>query len=95
MKFKEVSAKVPRGIIKSCGLKKEKSISEVLYAFEVRGEEIELNRIIDYALKLDAVTVKRLGVEPARLEMLVKLPIRGYRKLDPTGPRWGPAIVAG
>jgi len=22
--------------------------------------------------------------------MLVKLPIRGYRKLDPTGPRRGP-----
>jgi predicted transcriptional regulator of viral defense system len=71
--------------------------AEVLHAFEVRGEELDLNRIIDYALKLDAVTAKRLGwvleqlgVEPVRLEMLVKLPIRGYRKLDPTGPRRGP-----
>jgi predicted transcriptional regulator of viral defense system len=71
--------------------------AEVLHAFEVRGEELDLKRIIDYALKLDAVTAKRLGwvleqlgVEPVRLEMLVKLPIRGYRKLDPTGPRRGP-----
>jgi len=71
--------------------------AEVLHAFEVRGVELDLKRIIDYALKLDAVTAKRLGwvleqlgVEPVRLEMLAKLPIRGYRKLDPTGPRRGP-----
>lgn len=71
--------------------------SEVLHAFEVRGSRLDLKRIIAYAEKLDAVTSKRLGwvlegegVDPARLDRLARLPINGYRKLDPTGPRKGP-----
>ena len=71
--------------------------AEVLHAFEVRGSDLHLQRIIDYSLKLDAVTVKRLGwvlehqgVNPSRLGRLAALPIRGYRTLDPTGPRKGP-----
>ena len=71
--------------------------SEVLHGFDVRGAGLNLQRIIDYALNLDAATVKRLGwvlerqgVEPSRLERLASLPIKGYRKLDPTGPRRGP-----
>lgn len=71
--------------------------AEVLHAFEVRGTNLDLSRIIDYALKLDAATAKRLGwvlehqgVDPAELDALAALPIKGYRKLDPTGPRQGP-----
>jgi predicted transcriptional regulator of viral defense system len=72
-------------------------VAEVLHAFQVRGVDLNLERIIEYALKLDAATAKRLGwvlerqgVEPAKLERLALLPIKGYRVLDPTGPRKGP-----
>jgi predicted transcriptional regulator of viral defense system len=71
--------------------------AEVLHAFEARGDRLDLARIIDYALRLDAATAKRLGwtlekqgVESARLERLAKVPVSGYRTLDPTGPRKGP-----
>jgi predicted transcriptional regulator of viral defense system len=71
--------------------------AEVLHAFGVRGDDLDLDRIIDYACKLDVATAKRLGwvlelhgVAPDRLEPLLKFPIKGYRKLDPTGPRKGP-----
>ena len=71
--------------------------AEVLHAFEVRGTDLNIQRIIEYALKLDAATAKRLGwvlehqgVDPSKLERLAELPIKGYRKLDPTGPRKGP-----
>lgn len=71
--------------------------AEVLHAFEVRGTKLDLNRIVEYALRLDAATVKRLGwilerqgVDPARLEPLLSVPLGSYRTLDPTGPRHGP-----
>ena len=71
--------------------------AEVLHAFEVRDPKLDLERIINYALKLDAATVKRLGwilerqgVESARLEPLRDVPVKGYRVLDPAGPRRGP-----
>jgi len=71
--------------------------AEVLHAFDARGNRLDLKRIIGYALKLDAATAKRLGwvlehqgVEPAQIEALVNVPIKGYRTLDPTGPRKGP-----
>lgn len=71
-------------------------LAEVLHAFEVRGAGLNVQRIIEYALKLDAAAAKRLGwvlerqgVEPSMLEPLASLPIKGYRKLDPTGPRRG------
>jgi len=70
--------------------------AEVLHAFEVRGNDLNLERITAYALKLDAATAKRLGwvlehqgVDSSRLEPIAALPIKGYRKLDPTGPREG------
>ena len=70
--------------------------AEVLHAFEVLGTGLDLPRIIEYALKLDAATAKRLGwvlehqgVGRPKLERLAALPIKGYRKLDPTGPRRG------
>jgi len=71
--------------------------AEVLHAFEVRAPKLDKDRIIRYALKLDAATAKRLGwilerqgVDRARLEPLHKVPIKGYRVLDPSGPRQGP-----
>jgi predicted transcriptional regulator of viral defense system len=71
--------------------------AEVLHAFDLRGDAIDLPRIIGYALDLDAATAKRLGwvleqqgIDSARLEQLAAVPIKGYRKLDPTGPRRGP-----
>jgi len=71
-------------------------LAEVFHAFKVRGSDLDLPRIIEYALKLDAAAAKRLGwvlerqgVDPSKLERLAGLPILGYRKLDPTGPRKG------
>ncbi len=71
--------------------------AEVLHAFEARGDHLNLARILDYALKLDTATAKRLGwvlerqrVDVDCLEPLARLPIKGYRTLDPTGPRKGP-----
>jgi predicted transcriptional regulator of viral defense system len=71
--------------------------AEVLHAFEVRGDELDVQRIIEYACRLDTATAKRLGwvlelqgIDPVLLEPLLKLPIKGYRKLYPTGPRKGP-----
>lgn len=63
----------------------------------MRKPKLDLERIISYALKIDAATVKRLGwvlehqgVKPSRLKELQAVPIKGYRVLDPTGPRRGP-----
>jgi len=71
--------------------------AEVLHAFKVRGDELDVKQIVEYACRLDGATAKRLGwvlesqgVDPAYLEPLAGLPIKGYRKLDPTGPRKGP-----
>lgn len=71
--------------------------AEVLHAFRMRGEDLDLERLVDYALRLDVATVKRLGwvlerqgVEPKDLLRLSEVPIKGYRPLDPTGPRRGP-----
>ena len=71
--------------------------AEVLHAFEARGAKLDLNRIMDHALRLDATTAKRLGwvlekqgIAPAALERLQQVRIKGYGKLDPTGPRQGP-----
>jgi predicted transcriptional regulator of viral defense system len=56
-----------------------------------------VDRAVGYALKLDAAVAKRLGwilerrgVVPARLAALRKMPVKGTRLLDPTGPRRGP-----
>ena len=63
----------------------------------MRKPKLDLERIIAYALKLDAATTKRLGwvlehqgVKSSRLKDLRAVPIKGYRILDPTGPRRGP-----
>lgn len=70
--------------------------AEVLHAFRSRGEQLDMERIIDYALRLDAATAKRLGwvleelgYSGKPLNPLLDVPIKGYRRLDPTGPRRG------
>ncbi len=71
--------------------------AEVLHAFEVSRERFNLERIMDYALKMDAATAKRLGwvlerlgIKRDRLEHLAQVPIKGYRTLDSSGLRSGP-----
>lgn len=71
--------------------------AEALHAFEISRERLNLERIMGYALKMDAATAKRLGwvlesigIGRDRLELLVRVPIKGYRTLDPKGPRKGP-----
>ena len=71
--------------------------AEVLTAFEQGIGRLDVDRITDYALRLDQATAKRLGwvlahmgVEPERLTRLFELPVSGYRTLDPSGPRRGP-----
>ncbi len=71
--------------------------SEILHAFQVRGPQLDLKKIIRYSLKLDVATGKRLGwileqqgINLSRLEPLLAIPSKGYRILDPTGPRRGP-----
>ena len=73
--------------------------AEVLHAFERRGDALDLDRIIGYALRLDAAAAKRLGwalehlgFDRRRLEPLENVPIKGYRTLDATGPRRGPCV---
>ena len=72
-------------------------IGEALYAFQVAMPRLNIERITEYAIRLGVTTAKRLGwaleaqgVHPFELEELAALPIKGYRKLDPTGPRKGP-----
>ena len=73
------------------------SLGESLHAFNARGDNLDIERIVDYALRLDAAAAKRLGwvleyydFDLSRFRKLLDLPIKGYRKLDPTGPGRGP-----
>ncbi len=70
--------------------------AEVLHAFKARGEQLDVERIVGYALRLDVATAKRLGwvleelgYAGEQLDALLAVPIKGYRRLDPTGPRRG------
>ena len=71
--------------------------AEVLHAFQVAIDRLSSERITEYATRLGVTTAKRLGwvleaqgVGKSKLRTLASLPINGYRKLDPTGPRKGP-----
>jgi predicted transcriptional regulator of viral defense system len=71
--------------------------SEVLHAFETRSARLDLEKIINYALRLDFVTAKRLGwvlerrgVALERLKPLLTRPLTGYLMLDPSGSHAGP-----
>ena len=71
--------------------------AEVIHAFQIAKDQLDSRRITEYAVRLGVTTAKRLGwileaqgVSSRELEGLAALPIKGYRKLDPTGPRKGP-----
>lgn len=70
--------------------------AEVLHAVQVGMERLDIELISEYAIRLGATTAKRLGwvleslgVPRSELTALAELPIKGYRKLDATGPRRG------
>src|SRR5260370_40953418 len=59
--------------------------AEVLHAFEARSAQLDLKRIIDYALRLDEASGKRLGwvlekqgTDPTSLQPLLQVQIKGY-----------------
>jgi len=71
--------------------------AEVYSAFESQLSRLDLDKMVDYSTRLDTAVVKRLGwileklgVEDSILQRLETVPIRGYRTLDPSGPRKGP-----
>ena len=71
--------------------------AEVIHAFQVAKDQLCIERIAKYAVRLGVTTAKRLGwvleaqgIGWPELERLATLPIKGYRKLDPTGLRKGP-----
>lgn len=70
---------------------------EVLHAFKMHYAQMNIERIIQYALKLNRSVAKRLGwilenlgAKDFQLQELLHLPIKGYRVLDPSGPLKGP-----
>ena len=71
--------------------------AEVLHAFQAGMDKLDIKRITQYAVQLDTATAKRLGwvlehhdYHGSAIDWLAALPIKGFRKLDPTGPRSGP-----
>lgn len=70
--------------------------AEIYSAFESQFSKLDLNKMVDYSLRLDAAIAKRLGwileklgADSSILQRLENVPIKGYRILDPTGPRKG------
>lgn len=70
--------------------------AEIYSAFESHISSLDLAKITDYSLRLDAVIAKRLGwimekvgVEDTILQKLEAVSIKDYRVLDSTGPRKG------
>ena len=58
--------------------------------------QLDVERVVDYALKLDAATCKRVGWHLERygtdeqlLRRLREVAVRGYVRLDPSGPKRG------
>lgn len=69
---------------------------EVLGAFKGRAAKLDVEKIAGYALKLNTAVAKRLGwildalkLKSPALQKLERLPIKGYRPLDASGPQEG------
>jgi len=69
---------------------------EVFHAFKISKDRINKKKIIDYALQMERVTIKRLGymfevvgIGDQYTKLLLKIPVKSYNKLDPTKPRSG------
>jgi len=70
--------------------------AEVYSAFELQFSKLDLNKMVEYSIRFNAAIAKRLGwifeklgVENSILQKLENVHIKGYRVLDPTGPRRG------
>lgn len=70
--------------------------AEALHAFNAIGDRLNIKRIVEYALRLNIAVAKRLGwvleywgYDSSEFSELLELPVKGYRKLDPTAPRKG------
>lgn len=70
---------------------------EVLHAFVMYGKKLNLEKIINYACRLEIVIAKRLGFildqlgyPIKKLKPLIEIPIKGVQKLDPNGLLQGP-----
>ncbi len=71
--------------------------AEIYTAFKLYIPKVNLDKIINYALRLDTAVAKRLGwvlekngVDEKRLQGLLSLPIKGYSTLNSGGSRKGP-----
>ena len=69
---------------------------EVIHAFGEALPRLDVERIAEYARRLGPAIAKRAGwvlewqgCEASQIDELAALPIKGHRKLDPTGPRKG------
>lgn len=76
---------------KDCG-----GFMEVLNAFKIALNEIDIKKIVEYSLKLDVSTSKRLGwvlseigVPESKILKLENLAYKGHIKLDTCGPQQG------
>lgn len=70
--------------------------AEVMHIFETKIDKFDSEKLVHYALRLDAATAKRtgwlleqFGIGEKKLRPLLAVPIKGYRVLDPSGPRRG------
>jgi predicted transcriptional regulator of viral defense system len=77
------------------------SISEILGVLEEHLSEIDVQRLVSYAVRYgqDAAikrlgyVLEHLGADPEAIHPLRDAPIRGYRLLDPQEPDRGPYIA--
>ena len=72
-------------------------IQEVLAGFDARWPHLDIQKIIQYALRLDGATISRLGwvlqqrgCSNAELSRLRDQRAKGVRRLDASGPDQGP-----
>ena len=70
--------------------------TEVLHGFELGMERVDSDRMADYASRMDTSIAKRLGwvleshgIGGSIMDRLESFPIKGWRKLDPSGPKEG------
>ena len=75
---------------------------EAIYAVAEAMGRLDLERIAEYAQRLGPAVAKRAGwvlelhgCEAPQLEELAAIPIKGHRKLDPTGPKKGAYNIGG
>jgi predicted transcriptional regulator of viral defense system len=74
------------------------SIGEALETLEEHLHELDLAKLVGYAMRYGKASVakrvgwamERLDASPELLDPLQKMPIKGFRLLDPTRPRRGP-----